>query len=187
MLFGVFNTEESMAKDHAQGEHILAFLKSAEGENLFPNCPFRRELGHLHEFDAASVERILAHMLGHIIDHRAGQPCSNDSDETIWAINQDDINDELRYVYNDCNNPELNKARQFNPDVDPSDRTAYRDFGPERNSCFGADARSELMAEAIRAYMKNPNYLKSVAPNVAARIRAAVNPNPNLNRMIQFN
>jgi hypothetical protein len=105
----------------------------------------------------------------------------------ILAINQDDINDELRCVYNDCNNPDLNKARQVNLDVDPSDRPEYQDFGPEQRECFGADAQAELMAEAIRAYMQSPNYLKTVAPNVAARIRAAVNPNPNLNRVIQFN
>jgi hypothetical protein len=43
------------------------------------------------------------------------------------------------------------------------------------------------MAEAIRAYMQNPNYMKTVAPNVARRIRAAVNPNPNINTIIQFN
>jgi len=176
-----------MADDDAQGEPIRAFFESAEGENLFPNCPFRRQLDRLHQFDAESVSSILAHMFGHIIDHRAGQPCRNDSDEMISAINQDDINDELRHVYNDCNNPELNKARQADLDVDPSNRPEYQNFGPERRGCFGADARAELMAEAIRAYMQNPNYLKTVAPNVAARIRAAVNPNPNLNGIIQFN
>ncbi|SDP16934.1 hypothetical protein [Phyllobacterium sp. OV277] len=188
-----------MANDDAQGEHILAFFETAEGEHLraffesaegqylFPNCPFRRQLDCLHQFDAKSVSSIWVHMLGHIIDHRAGQPCRNDSDEMISAINQDGINDELRHVYNDCNNPELNKARQVNRDVDPSDRLEYRDFGPEQRGCFGADAQAELMAEAIRTYMQNPNYLKTVAPNVAARIRAAVNPNPNLNRIIQFN
>jgi hypothetical protein len=31
------------------------------------------------------------------------------------------------------------------------------------------------MAEAIRAYMADPNYLKTVAPKTAAAIRAAVN------------
>ena len=43
------------------------------------------------------------------------------------------------------------------------------------------------MAEAIRAYLLDPNYLKTLAPNVAARIRAAVNPNPEVNRILQFN
>jgi len=43
------------------------------------------------------------------------------------------------------------------------------------------------MAEAIRAYMTNPNYLKTTAPRVAQRIRKHANPNPWTNRYIQFN
>jgi hypothetical protein len=43
------------------------------------------------------------------------------------------------------------------------------------------------MAEAIRAYMTNPNYIKTVAPKTAARIQEHVNSNPRLNRTIQFN
>jgi hypothetical protein len=45
----------------------------------------------------------------------------------------------------------------------------------------------ELIAEGLRAYMTNPNYFKSVAPNAAAKIRAAVNANPHLKKVIQFN
>jgi hypothetical protein len=176
-----------MANDDASEKHIRAFFESAENKNLFTNCPFRRELSRLHEFDAVSVGHVLSHMLGHIIDHKAGQPCRNESDQMISAIDQDDISDELRYVYNDCNNPKLNEARRVNPGVDPNDKPEYQGFGPEQRECFGADARAELMAEAIRAYMQDPNYLKTVAPNVATRIRAAVNPNPNLNKAIQFN
>jgi hypothetical protein len=43
------------------------------------------------------------------------------------------------------------------------------------------------MAEAIRAYLENPNYLKTVAPKTAAKIRAAVNANPSVNKIIHFN
>ncbi len=175
-----------MANDDAQ-ESIRAFFETAEGRKLFLNCPFRRELDHLREFDAASVNRIVTHMLGHIIDHKAGEPCRNDSDDVISAINQGGINDELRHVYNDCNNRALNEARRADPDIDPFSKPEYQGFGPEQRGCFGADARAELMAEAMRVYMQNPNYLKTVAPNVAARIRAAVNPNPNINTVIQFN
>ena len=45
----------------------------------------------------------------------------------------------------------------------------------------------ELLAEGLRAYMTNPNYFKTVAPKTAAKIRAAVNDNPRLKRIIQFN
>ena len=43
------------------------------------------------------------------------------------------------------------------------------------------------MAEAIRAYMADPNYIKTVAPQTAARIRQYVNSEPRLNHVIQFN
>lgn len=51
----------------------------------------------------------------------------------------------------------------------------------------GADTDGELIAEAIRAYMRDPNYMKTVAPKTAARIREYVNRNPNLMDIIQFN
>ena len=43
------------------------------------------------------------------------------------------------------------------------------------------------MVEAVRAYMADPNYLKTVAPKTAAAIRAAVNTHPQLSKIIQFN
>lgn len=159
----------------------------AENKKLFARCPCRTALPHLHEFDEVLANHVLCHMLGHFLDLRTGQPTFNDSNETISAINQDGLEDELRYVYNDLQNPKLKAARRLDPDVDPNDRPEFRNFGPEQQDCDGVDARAELMAEAIRAYLLNPNYLKTVAPNVAARIRAAVNPNPEVNRIIQFN
>jgi hypothetical protein len=42
---------------------------------------------------------------------------------------------------------------------------------PKRPQDFGypdSDARSEIVADAIRAYLTNPNYFKTVAPNAAA-------------------
>jgi hypothetical protein len=50
----------------------------------------------------------------------------------------------------------------------------------------GEDVRAEYLAEAIRAYLANPNYLKTVAPMTAASIRATVNENPRLRGIIQF-
>lgn len=59
--------------------------------------------------------------------------------------------------------------------------------GPQHFGYRRAEVPRELMAEAIRAYMTDPNYIKAVAPEVAARIRAAVNDNPSLRDTIQFN
>jgi hypothetical protein len=43
------------------------------------------------------------------------------------------------------------------------------------------------MGEGYRAYLRRPGWFKKVAPNAARRIRAHVNPNPKVNRYIQFN
>ena len=49
------------------------------------------------------------------------------------------------------------------------------------------DIEREYMAEAIRAYFYDPNYIKTVAPKTAARIREYFNSNPNTKDVIQFN
>lgn len=54
-------------------------------------------------------------------------------------------------------------------------------------ACSGERVKRDLMAEAIRAYMHDPNYLKSLTPRVVATIRAAVNVHPTLSKLIQFN
>ncbi len=176
-----------MQNDSTPRESIRSFFEAPENKNLFSKCPFRPCLAHLHEFDAPLAHRILTHMLGHILDHRAGRVSATHSNEDIRGISQDSLNEELRYVYNDCNNAILNEARRLDPGLQPYDDPKYQGFGPEQRACYGGDARAELMAEAIHAYLQDPNYLKTVAPNVAARIRHAVNTNPNLNQIIQFN
>ena len=176
-----------MPNDSTPGKSLRSFFEAPENKRLFSKCPFRPCLAHLHELDAANAERISAHMLGHILDYRAGQTSATHPNEESRGISQDNLNEELRYVYNDCNNAALNEARRLDPGLQSHDDPAYQRFGPEQRGCYGADARAELMAEAIRAYLHDPNYLKTVAPNVAARIRAAVNTDPNLNQIIQFN
>ena len=58
---------------------------------------------------------------------------------------------------------------------------------PELYGYKGADVGREKMAEAIYAYLRDPNYIKSKFPDVAKRIREYVNTNPNLKDVIQFN
>lgn len=60
-------------------------------------------------------------------------------------------------------------------------------LGPEHYGYSGAAVDRELAAEAVRAYLMNPNYIKTTAPKLAKAIRAAVNSDPALNRTIQFN
>lgn len=60
-------------------------------------------------------------------------------------------------------------------------------MGPAEFGYAPAERPGELLAEVLRAYGENPNYLKTVAPEIAERIRGFVNANPRLNRWIQFN
>ncbi len=88
-------------------------------------------------------------------------------------IPQNGIKDELKQVYNLQANPAAAYQRRL---VGPADRG----YGP-------AQAPRELMAEALRAYLTDPNAFKTVAPNTAARIRNAINSHPVLSKVIQFN
>lgn len=105
--------------------------------------------------------RVFAHELGHAIDDLA------------FTIPTKGIEKELLAVYEQLNTPGW-----FKPG---------RGMTPEDYGYKGEKAKRELIAEAIRANLVDPNYIKTVAPNTAARIREYVNPNPNLNKVIQFN
>src|SRR5262249_1683772 len=58
---------------------------------------------------------------------------------------------------------------------------------PQHRGYPRSEAPAELVAEAVRAYLTDPNYLKTVAPNTAAAIRSLVNSHPELSKLIQFN
>lgn len=155
-----------------------------------PNCPpAKRMRGLVRSMWLPSPEKesCRCHLLAHLIDAVAGDADPAKYENGRKGIAQSGIEDELRYVYNDLNNALLNRHRSDGRQVDPGDDAAFQGCSPESFGCFGAEAEAELMAESIRAYLQNPNYLKTVAPNVAARIRAAVNTNPAINRVIQFN
>lgn len=118
-----------------------------------------RTLNVLRTLSKDQYEKVAAHEVGHAIDHFAAE------------IPTEKIMSPLRAVYNDLNNP-----------------SSYgKIFGPENNGYVKGDAGRELIAEAIRAYMIDPNYLKTAAPSVAGRIREWVNTNPRLKDVIQFN
>ncbi|MBP7339216.1 hypothetical protein [Niveispirillum sp.] len=103
--------------------------------------------------------RVVAHEVGHAIDDIAG------------TIPTDGLVKKLEAVYNTLNNPQ-----KHGPPVKPQ-HMGYK----------GDDIKRELMTEAIRAYLTNPNYLKTVAPKTAARIREYANTNPKISKFVQFN
>lgn len=107
-----------------------------------------------------SRQRVAAHEIGHVIDQIAGEL------PTTGVMN------ELKGVYNT-----LNTGRERGSNL----------MGPQHVGYMGHDVPRELWAELIRAYMADPNYAKTVAPKSAEVLRKAVNPNPRLNKTIQFN
>lgn len=131
------------------------------------NCPLSANMS-IDELDPQQREIWNAHRLGHIIDQLAG------------PISVIGLEEELQGIYNTLNNPDR-------ADDGRNAASAAKLFGPQDRGLTGEAVAREYIAEAIRAYLTDPNYIKSVAPNTAAAIRAAVNPNPSLNRMIQFN
>ncbi|CCQ72317.1 hypothetical protein [Magnetospira sp. QH-2] len=112
------------------------------------------------------LPKVYAHEVGHVIDQAAGE------------IPVKGLEDELGNLYHTLNAPE--RAGEFPAPGQPR-------FTPERHGYDGDDPPRELMTEAIRAYMADPAYLKTVAPKTAKAIRAAVNGNPALRKIIQFN
>jgi hypothetical protein len=109
---------------------------------------------------ANSRDKVVTHEFGHVIDY-----FSRD-------IPTDGLLNELRPLYNTLNTG--------------TERTRNL-MGPQHLGYKGEEIGREYMAEAIRAYMADPNYIKTVAPKTAARIREYVNTNPRLNKIIQFN
>jgi hypothetical protein len=92
----------------------------------------------------------------------------------------------LKTVYNDLNNPYLGAERARNPDVDPAEVYWGTGVTPEKTFRY-SKAPAQYMAEAIRAAIADPNYMKTVAPKVYEAIADAVNSHPFLSEIIQFN
>jgi hypothetical protein len=105
-------------------------------------------------------EQVLGHEIGHLLDHVSAHRIS------MGGIHGDFLR----------NYRTLNTGSEGGALFTPADRG----YPP-------SEMRLELVAEAIRAYLANPNYLKTVAPELAATIREAVNAHPTLSKLIQFN
>jgi len=117
-------------------------------------------------------QRVHAHEIGHAINDLAGT--AESFKKTRKSGRQIPFYDipvskgmerELTVIYRDMNGGKL-----------------PQDFGYK-----GDDARSELTAEAVRAYMTNPNYIRTVGPETAKAVRKFVRENDELRDIIRFN
>jgi hypothetical protein len=154
------------------GEGIRVLPQSALGRDvgrtvLRPNGT-PKEIAISSTLTSGQSSKVAAHEVGHLIDQIAGE------------IPTAGLSDEVRGVYNSLNNGHRNAAGT-------DARANAKPFLPQHNGYRGDDIPREYMVEAIRSYMADPNYIKTVAPKTAARIREYVNTNPKLNQTIQFN
>ncbi|HWN51362.1 MAG TPA: hypothetical protein VNO18_16355 [Xanthobacteraceae bacterium] len=143
-----------------------AFPKNVMGYFSPSDSKRKKRVGDIFVSSDVSLsdqDMVTAHEFGHAIDHLAGNLAKN--------LTRTEIG-ELRYVYSTSRSGSENHPFRRQPES-----FRYR----------SSQVNGELLAEGLRAYMANPNYFKTVAPKTAARIRAAVNDNPRLKKIIQFN
>jgi hypothetical protein len=152
-----------------------------------PSGRLERNIFFDKSLSAKETPEAVAHEIGHMVEDLAGELAGYYDDIPLNVIPQTGLAPELRALYNDLNNPAIARIRARGREPDITTNAALRDFGPEQMGYSAEDAPRELFADAVRAYLTNPNYLKTMAPNVAARIREYANANPVISKFIQFN
>lgn len=114
------------------------------------------------------LQKVYAHELAEALIARAGQMPTKG------------ITDELKKIYNTLNNP--------NRSFGGAEAASWgKPTTPEAYGYKGKDVQRESVAEAIRAYLDSPNYIKTEAPKTAAGIRKWFNAHPETSPIIQFN
>jgi hypothetical protein len=111
-----------------------------------------------NELPGDQVDTVMGHELGHILEEIGGR------------IRTDGLEDELNLLYS-----ELNTGRSGPPLYLPEHR-GYPDYMVPR----------EKAAEALRAYVSDPNMMKTVAPKTAAMLRK-YNSHPWFAKYLQLN
>lgn len=166
--------EGGLGKD--SGRYRKARLSSDEWEALKPwereaSDGFRRSIDVTINPDPAAFERAARHEVSHLVNDIAGTGnVTKHGKPTIKRIDSA-FQAELDAIYDHLNRPEKWKGGLFTPGDKKYPKAEWAD---------------EYAAEAVRAYMTDPNYMKTVAPNTAKAIRK-VNKNETLNKVIQFN
>lgn len=125
--------------------------------------PARPEIWINRGLDDLMKQRVMTHEAGHMAEDLAVGPN---------GMSTKGLERELERVYSPLNSGVEERRPLFLP----------KDKGySEEQSPF------ELVAEAFRGYLTNPNFLKTEAPNMAASIRALWNSHPQLSKWLQFN
>lgn len=121
-----------------------------------------REIKVLDSLNPQDANQVVGHEFGHLLDDIIA---GND------GVKAKGTSKELDELYSALNK-KLNGNKLWRPQDD-----GYK----------GADIAKEKWAEAFRAYQEDPNFIKTIAPNVAKEIRQRVNTHPEISKVIQFN
>ena len=119
---------------------------------------------------------VQSHEFGHAINDIAGV---YDPATKYGQIPTNGITAQLNHNYDLLNN------RQIGDPLIP--RLPSKQATPGIDGYSPSEWDAEKMAEAIRGYGTDPNYFKTVAPDVAARVREFVKNNPYLKDIVHFN
>lgn len=124
------------------------------------NEVLNRAILYDQKLDERTANRVVTHEFGHLLD------------EMLATVDISGLDKEVRTLYNDLNNPQ----------------SYGKMWGPE-NAGYKTkeEVRRELVGEAFRAYIENPNYIKVVAPKTADRLSKKTNTHPVLKNIIQLN
>jgi hypothetical protein len=169
-----------------EGVPLSEFPPEAYGgywvERRFPD-PSEKTIQYPTDVGEGERRRTIAHETGHAIEHAI---VGDDAWHRLGGLNHVDDEADLRRIYNDLHNPDRNQvgAKAYNG---PNQPLPPNIVSPETHGYVGHEIGRELFATALRAYMRAPNYIKSVAPRLAAALRATVNEHPTLSKIIQFN
>jgi hypothetical protein len=118
-------------------------------------------------------DRALRHLLGHAFDDLTGF-----SKALKRGLLDPRIERELRQIYGDLRVPVSSHGKDANVPT----KTRPEDFG-----YWGDQVPQQYGAEAFRAYMTDPNFMKSVAPLTAQLMRRLVREHPELSRIVRLN
>lgn len=123
----------------------------------------QRDIFVAHDLPEASAQQVLAHELGHAL-----------ADLAPGFSVAGSVRD-ARRIFHQMNSPEYRHAASRNLET------------PASHGYSSAQVEDELIAEALRAYLTAPNYIKTEAPALAASIRRHFNSHPIVSRIVQFN
>jgi hypothetical protein len=114
--------------------------------------------------------RAVAHGTARAIDLYLEQPGSlKNYNSGKYGLRPEDIDEELLNVYRDQNNP------------------GSASHTPINDGYNAQEAPHELLTEGIRAYLTNPNYIKTIAPNLAGALRYLITNHDFLRKLVRFN